>query len=164
MFSFSTLSNYLPAIINFQSVAGCSSVIRSKSQFWSVLYTPGFHPRASPLLLSPPTPDVHPVNYFVSGYLQRAVNSCRADYTDRFIALVSQSNVRNAPLLATHAHPDAFQASLSFSAYPPPSRSFRPDFGCYTNLFLLATDAQCCRTASNMEIVRLAISYFGSRN
>lgn len=46
---------------------------------------------------------VHPVNYFVSGYLQRAVNSCRADYTDRFIALVSQSNVRNAPIPTTHS-------------------------------------------------------------
>lgn len=43
------------------------------------------------------------MNYFVSGYLQRAVNSCRADYTDRFIALVSQSNVRNAPIPTTHS-------------------------------------------------------------
>lgn len=53
------------------------------------------------------SPYVHPVNYFVSGYLQRAVNSYRADYTDRFIALVSQSNVRNAPIAAIHIlHPD----------------------------------------------------------
>lgn len=50
-----------------------------------------------PLFL-PFNPHVHPVNYFVSGYRQRAVNSCRADYTDRFIALVSQSNVCNAPI------------------------------------------------------------------
>lgn len=50
------------------------------------------------LSFSPSTPHVHPVNYFVSGYRQRAVNSCRADYTDRFIALVSQSNVCNAPI------------------------------------------------------------------
>lgn len=70
-------------------------------------------------LLSPhSTLRVHPVNYFVSGYLQRAVNSCRADYTDRFIALVSQSNVRNAPPAATHARPVAFQASLSFPDSP----------------------------------------------
>ena len=48
-----------------------------------------------------PAPHVHPVNYFVSGYLQRAVNSCRADYTDRFIALVSQSNVCNVRVAAT---------------------------------------------------------------
>jgi len=56
-----------------------------------------------PLSLSPLNLHVHPVNYFVSGYLQRAVNSCRADYTDRFIALVSQSNVRNAPIPTTHS-------------------------------------------------------------
>lgn len=68
------------------------------------------HPRANSvfLSLSPPlflpfNPHVHPVNYFVSGYLQRAVNSCRADYTDRFIALVSQSNVCNAPIPTTHS-------------------------------------------------------------
>lgn len=64
-------------------------------------------------------PDVHPVNYFVSGYLQRAVNSCRADYTDRFIALVSQSNVRNAP-------PPATTPARCFSGLPefPDSPSF----------------------------------------
>lgn len=107
-------------------------MIRSKSQFWSILYTWGW-PLYTPapnesvcfslylflscarlslsfsrlplslLPLLPFNPHVHPVNYFVSGYLQRAVNSCRADYTDRFIALVSQSNVRNAPIPTTHS-------------------------------------------------------------
>lgn len=116
-------TNYLPLSI-------LKAAIRSKSQFWTVLYTRGFgcfHPRVllSPL---PTTPDVHPVNYFVSGYLQRAVNSCRADYTDRFIALVSQSNVRNAP-------PPATTLARCFSGLPEfpdsPSfllASFRSDF------------------------------------
>lgn len=89
----------------------------------SVVSTPAWN--LSPL---PTTPDVHPVNYFVSGYLQRAVNSCRADYTDRFIALVSQSNVRNAP-------PPATTLARCFSGLPEfpdsPSfllASFRSDF------------------------------------
>lgn len=118
------LGNYLPSIVSSCSAKGsCLTVIRSKSQFWSILYTWGWslHPRANrirlslflscvrlPFFLSPSFPfpfnlHVHPVNYFVSGYLQRAVNSCRADYTDRFIALVSQSNVRNAPIPTTHS-------------------------------------------------------------
>lgn len=105
-----------------QRKGSCLTVIRSKSQFWSILYMQGrsLHPPPTqsvslflslswapfspflplPLFL-PFNPHVHPVNYFVSGYLQRAVNSCRADYTDRFIALVSQSNVCNAPIPTT---------------------------------------------------------------
>lgn len=95
-----------------QRKGSCLTVIRSKSQFWSILYMQGrsLHPRANSVFLSLPlplflpfNPHVHPVNYFVSGYLQRAVNSCRADYTDRFIALVSQSNVCNAPIPTTHS-------------------------------------------------------------
>lgn len=61
--------------------------------------------------LSPP--HVHPVNYFVSGYLQRAVNSCRADYTDRFIALVSQSNVCNARVASLSVSSLGLRFSLS---------------------------------------------------
>lgn len=61
---------------------------------------PSFLPPCSLVNLSSPLPPYFiPLNYFVSGYLQRAVNSCRADYTDRFIALVSQSNVRNASIV-----------------------------------------------------------------
>lgn len=62
---------------------------------------------------------IHPVNYFVSGYSQRAVNSCRADYTDRFIALVSQSNVRNASIASTLVY---IRISI------PPSATLRPKF------------------------------------
>lgn len=106
-----------------QRKGSCLTVIRSKSQFWSILYigsilTPPrqlspshsvplsralFSPFLPRPLFRPFNPHVHPVNYFVSGYLQRAVNSCRADYTDRFIALVSQSNVCNAPIPTTHS-------------------------------------------------------------
>lgn len=93
------------------------------------------HPRANSvfLSLSPPlflpfNPHVHPVNYFVSGYLQRAVNSCRADYTDRFIALVSQSNVCNAPIPTTHS-PTLMLFLSSFAL-----------FGIFTSLSLVATE------------------------
>lgn len=119
-------SNYLPSIINFQRAS--RPVIRSKSQFWTILYTRwrwegkgGWLELATVFPRSPSAParplDVHPVNYFVSGYLQRAVNSCRADYTDRFIALVSQSNVRNAP---PHTSPPTLFRPLSVFLDSPP--------------------------------------------
>ena len=81
----------------------------------------GSSPRCFLALLPPVRAlDVHPVNYFVSGYLQRAVNSCRADYTDRFIALVSQSNVRNAPPAAARTSPRRFSSLPQFSQTHPP--------------------------------------------
>lgn len=128
-------------------------MIRSRSQFWSILYIPRLSlssPAAShPLAPFTPcaTSNTHPVNYFVSGYLQRAVNSCRADYTDRFIALVSQSNVRNAPLPATHAHPQPFSGLPEF-----PSSSFtRTAFIQTSDATMLGELHFCCDDASGMS-------------
>jgi len=120
-FFFLFLGNYLSFIVSSSNAKvaallwfdlnlnfGASYICRvgpytpAPNQSISLSWTP-FSPFLPLPLFLPLNPHVHPVNYFVSGYLQRAVNSCRADYTDRFIALVSQSNVCNAPIPTTHS-------------------------------------------------------------
>lgn len=138
-FLFFFLGNYLPSIVsssnakvaalpwfdlnlNFGAsyICGVGPYAPARTKFISLswaLFSPFLPPPLSLTLLL--DPHVHPVNYFVSGYLQRAVNSCRADYTDRFIALVSQSNVCNAPIPATHPPTVMlFLSSFALSVFP----------------------------------------------
>lgn len=148
----------------------CCVVIRSKPQFWGVRYTVRLRLSIPPnrLALSPPpyaTSNVHPVNYFVSGYLQRAVNSCRADYTDRFIALVSQSNVRNAPPPATHIYPRPFSGLPEFpSSASPPTRAFHCDFGYHLARWIGFLYCRCSRQPEHSKFFRRIIRWMCSDN